>query len=129
MALTYHIHTERALVIIIGSGKGGGEEWETFLSSLISDPAFERGFRFLEDRRGLAELPTHAEVERAARWIQDHRAELGRTRWAIVVDPASPAAFGMARVQEALTSTGPVTVRTFIDYEAALAWAQGAGDA
>ncbi len=28
----------------------------------------------------------------------------------------------MARVREALTSAGPVEVRAFTDYEAALAW-------
>jgi len=37
----------------------------------------------------------------------------------------SPAAFGMARVTEALTSRLKITVRAFTDYEMASAWAEG----
>ena len=128
MALSYLIHPERALVVITRRQAVGADEWESFLSSFLEDPAFERGFAIVEDRRALTELPSRVEVERTARWIQDHAEALGPTRWAIVVSAASPAAFGMARVREALTSGGPVRVRPFTDYEAALAWAQQVGD-
>lgn len=122
MALTYHIHSERSLVVVTRSERVGAEAWESFLSGVLADPAYERGFAILEDRRALPELPTRLEVERASRWIQDHGKALGPTRWAIVVAESSPAAFGMARVREALTSTGPVHVRAFTDYDSALAW-------
>lgn len=127
MALTYHIHPERALVVVTRSERVGAEVWEAFLGALVGDAAYARGFAILEDRRALQELPTRLEVERAARWIQDHGVELGTTRWAIVVSEASPAAFGMARVREALTSASPVQVRAFTDYDAALAWTTEAG--
>jgi len=122
MALTYLIHPERSLVVVTRSEPVGADAWEAFLTGLLEDPAYERGFAILEDRRGLRELPTRVEVERASSWIQQHSAKLGATRWAIVVSEGSPAAFGMARVREALTSAGPVEVRAFTDYAAALAW-------
>lgn len=127
MALTYYIHPERALVVVTRSERVGAEAWEAFLSALVGDPAYARGYAFLEDRRALRELPTRSEVERASRWIQDHGVALGATRWAIVVSEASPAAFGMARVREALTSGTQVQVRAFTDYDAALAWTTDAG--
>lgn len=123
MALSYRIHPERALVVVIRSHGVGAEDWETFLSGLLEDPAYQRGFTFVEDRRGLTELPTRLEVERASHWIQEHGEQLGPTRWAVVVAAASPAAFGMVRMREALTSGGPVLVRAFTDYDTALAWA------
>jgi hypothetical protein len=122
MALHYHIHPERSLVVVTRSERVGAEEWEAFLNGMLRDPAYVRGFAILEDRRGLRDLPTRVEVERASRWIQDHGAEFGASRWAIVVSETSPAAFGMARVREALTSASPVAVRAFTDYDAALAW-------
>jgi hypothetical protein len=124
MALTYQIHPQRSLVVVTRRGRVGAESWEAFLTGLLEDPAYAKGFAILEDRRGLRELPTRVEVERASSWIQQHGAELGATRWAIAVSESSPAAFGMARVREALTSAGPVEVRAFTDYEAALAWTE-----
>ena len=124
MALTYQIHPDRSLVVVTRRDRVGAEAWEAFLAVLLEDPAYAPGLAILEDRRALRELPTRIEVERASRWIQDHGAELGATRWAIVVSQSSPAAFGMARVREALTSAGPVEVRAFTDYEAALAWTE-----
>ena len=124
MALTYQIHPDRSLVVVTRRDRVGAEAWEAFWAVLLEDPAYAPGLAILEDRRALRELPTRIEVERASRWIQDHGAELGATRWAIVVSESSPAAFGMARVREALTSAGPVEVRAFTDYEAALAWTE-----
>jgi|KBSMisStaDraftv2_1062788.scaffolds.fasta_scaffold155386_3 hypothetical protein len=129
MPLTYQIHPHRSLVVVTRRDRVGAETWEAFLTALLLDPAYAKGFAILEDRRGLRELPTRVEVERASGWIQEHGAELGATRWAILVSETSPAAFGMARVREALTSTGPVEVRAFTDYEAALRWTEGLGGA
>ena len=128
MALTYHIHPERSLVVVTRTHRVGSEEWEAFLDQQIQDPALEPGFGLLDDRRAVSDTPTRRDVERAARWIQDHADKLGPMRWAIVVAASSPAAFGMARVGEALTSRTPVTVRAFIDYDTAFAWAQQKSD-
>ncbi len=43
MALTYHIHPERSLVVVTRTDRVGSEEWEAFLDQLIQDPAFELG--------------------------------------------------------------------------------------
>jgi hypothetical protein len=125
MAATYSIDSGQSLVVITRTHTSGSEDWKAFMGCLLDDPAFEPGFNLVDDRREVADTPSRAEVERAARWIQDHAARLGVIRWAIVVDPSSPAAFGMARVFEALTSRTPVTVRACTDLVAGTAWAAG----
>jgi hypothetical protein len=125
MAGTYSIHSKQSLVVITRTDRVGSEDWEIFMDRLLSDPAFQPGLHLVDDRRQVADTPQRSEVERAARWIQDHSARLGTIRWAIVVDPSSLAAFGMARVIEALTSRTPVTVRAHTDLPAAMAWAAG----
>jgi hypothetical protein len=67
-------------------------------------------------------VPVRADVERFARWIHQHAAVLGRVRWAVVVQPSALAAFGMARVWEALTTGSGVTLRAFTDLQAAFEW-------
>jgi hypothetical protein len=125
MALSYHINPERALIVLTRTHHPGPDEWEAFLERVLSDPAFEPEFGVLDDRRGVKNVPSRAEVERMARWMGDRAARLGSTRWAIVVPNNSPAAFGMACVKEALTSRLKITVRAFTGYETAIAWAEG----
>lgn len=125
MASTYSIHRERSLIVITRTYRVGTDEWEAFMNQVLDDPRFEPGQGVLDDRREAREVPERLEVERTARWIQDHAARLGRARWAIVVDPAALAAFGMARVVEALTSRTTVVVRAYTDVAAATAWATG----
>jgi hypothetical protein len=125
MALNYHINPDRALIVLTRTHHPGSDESEAFLEGVLADPMFEPGFGVLDDRRGVKEVPSRPEVERMARWMGDRGARLGSTRWAIVVADNSPAAFGMARVTEALTSRLKITVRAFTDYEMASAWAEG----
>ena len=124
MALSYHINPDRALIVLTRTHHPGSDEWEAFLDGVLADPAFEPGSGVLDDRRGVKEVPSRPDVERMARWMGDRGAQLGSTRWAIVVADDSPAAFGMARVTEALTSRLKITVRAFTDYETAIAWAE-----
>ena len=58
-------------------------------------------------------------------WIHQHAAVLGPVRWAVVVQPSARAAFGMARVGEALTAGSGITLRAFTDLQAAFAWVGG----
>ena len=50
---------------------------------------------------------------------------MGPVRWAMVVQPSALAAFGMARVGEALTAGSGITLRAFTDLQAAFAWVAG----
>ena len=125
MASSYLIHSERSLVVIARTERIGSDEWEALMNAVLADPAFLRGYALVDDRRESADVPTRSDVERAARWIHDQSARLGAIRWAIVVNPASLAAFGMTRVVEALTSQTSVVVRAFTDLPAATAWATG----
>jgi hypothetical protein len=125
MSERYTIHPERSLVVITRVHHVGTDEWAAFMTAVIEDPQFEPGFSLVDDRRDVRDVPRRQEVERAALWIQDHASRLGCMRWAIVVDPAALAAFGMARVVEALTSHTCVVVRASTDVVAATAWAAG----
>lgn len=129
MALSYHIHPDRALIVLTRTHDPGSDEWEAFLEHVLADPACEPGFGVLDDRREVREAPSRSQVERTARWMHDRSGLLGSTRWAIVVASSSPAAFGMARVSEALTSGLDVKVRAFTDCDSAIAWAEGKAEA
>ncbi len=122
MPLTYSIHPERSLVIVTRTHGARSDEWERFMTQIMADPAFVRGLNLVEDSRAVTAVPSRADVERAARWINDHAGDLGPARWAVVVAPSALAAFGMVRVAEALTSGSGIILRPFTDLSAAYAW-------
>jgi hypothetical protein len=126
--LTYSIHPERSLVVVTRTHTASADEWERFMAQIMSDPAFVRGLNLVDDSRAVTAVPSRAEVERAARWINDHAGELGPARWAIVVAPSALAAFGMVRVAEALTSGSGISLRPFTDLAAAYAWVNRTAD-
>ena len=98
------------------------------MTRIMADPAFGPGLNLVDDSREVTAVPSRAEVERSARWINDHAAALGLVRWAIVVAPSALAAFGMLRVVEALTSGSRITVRPFTDLSAAYEWVNRAAE-
>jgi hypothetical protein len=122
VALTYSIHPERSLIVVTRSHRPSADEWERFMAQIMADPAFMPGFNMVDDSRAISAVPSRAEVERSARWINDHAVALGPARWAIVVAPSAPAAFGMVRVGEALTCGSGIMLRAFTDLSAAFAW-------
>jgi hypothetical protein len=92
------------------------------METVLADARFRPGMSIVEDRRGVADAPSRIEVEIAAAWIRANATRIGRSRWAIVVDPGAHAAYGMARVAEFLTDRSGIAQRPFTDISAARAW-------
>lgn len=125
LPLTYSIHPDRSLIVVTRIRPATFEQWAHAMSELLSDPSFVSGFHLVDDSRAVSTVPARADVERFAEWIHQHAAVLGPVRWAVVVQPSSRAAFGMARVGEALTAGSGITLRAFTDLQAAFAWVGG----
>jgi hypothetical protein len=123
--LTYAIHPDRSLIVITRLRRATFEEWSQAMTGLLSDSSFMSGLHVVDDSRAVTTVPARADVERFARWIHDHAAVLGPVRWAMVVQQSALAAFGMARVGEALTAGSGITLRAFTDLQAAFAWVSG----
>lgn len=126
MALTYEIHPLQGLVTITRTHHPTFDEWRAFMERLLIDPKFRSGSAIVDDRRCVSAAPSRNEVEIIAAWIRTNAPRFGDIRWAVVVDPAAQAAFGMARVSESLTDRSGVTVRPFTSLDVARAWACGA---
>jgi hypothetical protein len=85
----------------------------------MSDPRFRPGVRLLLDRHGIG--PPSAEfVEGVSDFVGSHREVLSRCPCAIVV--GGQAAYGMARMGQALLDIHGVSFRIFDDVEAAKEW-------
>jgi len=126
VALTFEIDPQLGLVVIVRSHHPTFDEWRTFMEGLLADPQFRPGYAIVEDRRGDRGVPSRNEVEIVSAWIRTNASRLGQSRWAVVLDPASLAAFGMVRVGEFLTDRSGVSLRPFTSLETARAWASGA---
>jgi hypothetical protein len=120
--LTYAIHPDRSMIVVTRMRPATFEEWSQLMTELLSDPSFASGLHLVDDSLAVSTVPVRADVERFARWIHQHAAVLGRVRWAVVVQPSALAAFGMARVGEALTAGSGVTLRAFTDLQEAFEW-------
>ena len=123
MALSYEIDPRVGFIEIRRSHNPTFDEWRGFMESLLADTRFTPGMSIVEDRRGVTDAPSRIEVEIAAAWVRANAARLGKSRWAIVVDPAAQAAYGMARVAEFLTDRSGVAQRPFTKVDEARAWA------
>jgi hypothetical protein len=123
VALTYEIDSRVGFIEITRSHNPTFDEWRQFMEGLLADARFTPGMSIVEDRRGVLDAPTRIEVEIAAAWIRANATRLGKSRWAIVVDPGSQAAYGMARVGEFLTERSGVAQRPFTHVDEARAWA------
>jgi hypothetical protein len=123
--LTYSIHPDRSLIVVTRIRPAPFESWSQAMAALLTDRSFTSGLHIVDDSRAVTAVPPRADVERFARWIHEHASVLGAVRWAMVVQPSAIAAFGMARVGEALTAGSGITLRAFTDLQAAIAWAAG----
>ena len=114
----YRIDVERNFVSLY---------WEEFptlahlrevVESAIADPEFHQGMNFLWDRRpGTSNDATVEYLRECVYFLQVLAEDIGKHAWAIVTHNAAD--FGKARMLEAMTDQGKVTVRAF----------QSAGDA
>ena len=118
MPLTYVIDPDARLITITGE-YAGADEWQALLARVLADPQRRPGFAFLRDLRG-ATTPVDAAavvglmdaVRRFWPLLQPSRAAVLTPR---EFDPAALAA-------HALADTHELPLRTFREYESAIAW-------
>ena len=118
MALDYRIDSGERLITITGE-YAGAEEWQALLNRILQDPQLQPGCGFLRDLRA-AMTPVDAAavvglmdaVRRFWPLLKPCRAAVLTTRQ---FDPAALAA-------HALADTHGLPLRTFNDYDNAIAW-------
>jgi hypothetical protein len=100
------------------------EDWRAAVLSLLNCRLVAPRCAILVDRRAAAP-PTRAAVDEMLEFLEEHVTELGGRHVALVA--TDDGGFGMARMTELKAEFGlpGVTVRTFRDYEEAVAWLTG----
>ena len=110
----FEFRPDGILRVTVAAGRPG----ET-LAAAMRDPRFRPGMPILIDRREMP-LPTPGYASLIAAWWRTHGDTIGRSPVALVA--RSDAAFGMARITEALLTNTRRTVRVFHTEEDAVAW-------
>ena len=121
MALSYSIDVRRCRVTVTATAQPTFDEWVQVHIAFMRDPAFQRGFDLLWDRRGYRTAPDRGYIEQVMAWWRDHQAALGDGRVATVVPDGTPAAYGMARMAEIL-GRSESSLRAFHDIDQAVRW-------
>jgi hypothetical protein len=122
MTMTYTIDSAARLVRLHNATTPTYAEWERCMLEVFADPAYEPGFAFLGDGRGLP--PSEADmVRRTITFASAHRREFETSRWAVVVD--TPAMYGMSRMGQSLGASYVAETRIFDSVEAAESWLLG----
>lgn len=125
MPVTYRIDRDELLVLVTITRAAFFYEWEGAMLSVLTDPNFRPGHRFLIDRRG-APAPSSDFIKRVVAFNDAHRGELGEGRRAVVVD--NKADFDMGRMAEAFSEGSPSPIRVFTDFDEARRWLLGQSD-
>lgn len=120
MAITYHIDVQERLVYLTITGTSPFDEWEGVLRRVLADPAYEKGFNFLTDRRAQTEMPWPDFTLKVMRFLAAHKPEMGRYRWAAVAP--WPAPFQTRRMFSILAEEADIHVEAFNDFDEARDW-------
>jgi len=107
------------MVRLVYQGGPSFEEWERTMRAVLADPAYQRGFPFLVDRR-FDEPTSRDTLRRVIHFLSLNEAELAESRWAIVV--SSLASYGMARMKQGLGGDLPMPIQVFMDMGEAERW-------
>jgi hypothetical protein len=119
MNVFYSFDRETDLITIHYAGEPSLEEWTEVMLAALNDPRFHPGVKLLLDRSRVG--PPSAEfVEGVSNFVSSHREVLSRCPCAIVV--GGQAAYGMARMGQALLDIHGVAFRIFDDVETAKEW-------
>ena len=118
----YVIDRASGIVTVVYSAPVNARRWEATMDRVLADPSAERPYRFIGDRRAVAGAPSLNYVDGLVDYVRQHREQLRGTRWAHLVDPANPGAFGMALVIEAQSEPLGLDVEVFTDYQKAIGW-------
>jgi hypothetical protein len=108
----YRIDVARKVVSLYWSEFPTIARLREVVEEAIADPEFHPGMNFLWDRKpGDANTATIEYLREAVYYMQVMAEEIGAHAWAIVTH--TPADYGKARMLEAMTDSGKVTVRGF----------------
>lgn len=120
MAVTYSIEPGERIVYLTTTGESSFAEWEAAMSAALADPAYQKGFNFLSDRRTQANVPDTDFTRGAVAFFKAHSSGLDGCRWAVV--SGRDAVYGMSRMFAMLSEGTCVRVEAFRDYEDARRW-------
>ena len=120
MSFTYHIDSRVGILFIVGEGAITQAERLETMRTWLSDPAFRPGLHTLCDFSAATSTPSLPELREIIAIINQNATLIGRTRLAVVT--ARDVTLGVAHQFEVLAEASPLTVQTFADREAALAW-------
>lgn len=124
ISLSYSIDPASPMVRIVYQGAPSFEEWKRTMQAVLADPAYQRGFSFLVDRR--CDEPASTDyVRRVVDFLSLNQIELAESRWAIVA--SSPASYGMARMKQALGARVAIPIQVFMDLGEAERWLRREG--
>jgi hypothetical protein len=117
----YHIDVARKLVTLCWNDFPSMARLREVVEEAITDPEFHRGMNFLWDRKPGEPNPATIEYLReCVYYLQVMAEEIGPHAWAIVAH--TDADFGKARMLEAMTDQGNVTIRAFYSRGDAEEW-------
>lgn len=119
MPLSYSIDRDRCRVIVVATSQPTDHEFTTLMEAVLADPAFQRGFDILWDRRSYGAIPGREYITAIVEWWGHYLPLLGGSRVANVVPHEEPAIYGMARMAELM---GKGELFAFSDYDEAVRW-------
>lgn len=121
MSLMYTIDVRKCRVTVVVTALPTFEDFVNIHEAFIGDPAFKIGMDILWDRRAYRDAPDRDYIERVVSWWRVNQKRLGGGNVATVVPEGAPAAYGMARMAEAL-GRPEGELRVFTDIRSAIRW-------
>ena len=129
MAISWEI--KGGLVWVESIGDSGVDERISTIDAILEDPAYRSGMGLIYDVRRRTSVPEAVEVQQTVSYLASRGKEIGRSRWALVVN--TEAGFGMGRMAGALLEStsatrapgSMLTGRVFRDLADAEAWVRG----
>lgn len=126
MAFTYRIDADAGLLIIVSDEAPMTQaERMDAMRAWMSDPLYRPGLDTLFDITISPTVPSLAQLQEVAIYMDRRADAVGRKRIAVVT--GTPVTYGVARQFQALTDTGQLTVNIFSSRSDALGWL-GRGD-
>lgn len=124
MAVTYRINPDDRIVYLDTTATLSYEEWRDAMLAVLSDPAFETGFDFLNNRGPEVGPPSAEFTLLAAAFYRDNQARFGRCRWASVVS-GDVTTYDTIRKLAIMSDGTDIQVMVFRDPEEARRWLLG----
>lgn len=125
MPIQYEIDKEQRVLRAISIGKVDAAAVRDYLRRLESDPDYDPSFNGVIDVRAATATVTPDDIRDIAELVRRRPKEASGRRAVIV---ASDEHFGLMRMFEAYTASGPTRYRVFRDLDAANAWLESGSE-